>query len=130
MPPSEPILPPKWIPELQKLPNFGQQLKDSEITFEWPKLADIQQLILTEPLRLTSVLTDFSRNSELNGIQLKFSNGIESPLFGQKSDSDKTTEKEITGRNIRQISTRTRLNDRHEFFSVEHESGSEVFFDG
>lgn len=43
--------------DLEKLPNFGQQLNEGEWDFEWPTTSDLEELGIEEPLRLTEVRT-------------------------------------------------------------------------
>ena len=60
---------------------MGEQHKENQVNFRWPKLEDLQALNLTEPLVLAEIRVKGVVDYDLTAIQLVFQNGIESPLF-------------------------------------------------
>ena len=76
----------KWRPILEKIPNFGKPITSNEHGFfEWPKPADIEQLGLSEPLKLKVVYAKWlNSGGDLKAIQLVFEGGYTSPMFDCK----------------------------------------------
>ena len=70
---------------LKKLPNFGESLQGNEKGyFEWPKLDDILEIGLSQPLKLQAIYVKWHRSDQLTAIQLVFEGGRKSPLFDGK----------------------------------------------
>ena len=50
----------------------------------WPSISELEELNLSEPLRLKEVRTKGVLNYELTAIQLVFNNGVETPWMDSK----------------------------------------------
>ena len=73
---------------IKDLPVVGKSYKkEPKISFRWPTLEDLEKMNLTAPPKLTQIVTtgsvapDRSRANRLVKIQLKFANGISSPIY-------------------------------------------------
>ena len=67
----------KFKPELIKMQVFGNP--DHPIDLEFPKVEDLANFPLHKRIKLQSV--HWKNSKILKGIQLKFTNGIETPFF-------------------------------------------------
>ena len=52
---------------------------EAEVNFQWPTLAEMKQFPINKRIKLNKII--FKQKPQLKGIQLQFTNGIESPLF-------------------------------------------------
>ena len=66
------------MPELTKMQVFGANIEKSNL--EFPTQEDLQRIVqLDKSVKLQSI--HWRNNDVLKGIQLKFTNGIETPVF-------------------------------------------------
>ena len=61
--------------------------------FQWPTLAEMKKFPINKRIKLNKIV--FKQKPSLKGIQLKFTNGIESPLF-ETSTGSKLPEQETS----------------------------------
>ena len=81
---------PKWRPDLIKISNFGQSLNGNDNGyFEWPAPATIEQLGLTQPLKLEAIYVKWECGCTPSAIQLDFEGGHKSELFAAENPDAK-----------------------------------------
>ena len=72
--------------KLCKMPLFGNDIPENEIDFTYPSDEEFQYLLAMEKeVKLQSITSKFMtrdhQNMSLFGIQLKFTNGVETPMY-------------------------------------------------
>lgn len=71
---------------LKDLSLFGETNNQDDKIFRWPTADDIRNMNLSEPPKLKEILVKGTNSHGLSYMQLKFENGIESPIFDANRD--------------------------------------------
>ena len=74
------------------MPLIGKPIKDKLINFKWPSDKDLVEHDFETPPKLIKVRSKGVERSELTGIQMIFSNGIESAFIDAKHPYVKDTQ--------------------------------------
>ena len=94
----------------------------------WPSVSELEELNLSEPLRLKAVRTKGVLNHELTAIQLVFNNGVETEWMDSKradAGEDYSTV-ELPDKPIKKIKAYARLDGYIRKLSFELEDGKDI----